>query len=203
MATVDVNDLEIVSGDLVAKVGDELKRLFPETKAASVQFTAEDGSTTDLATVVATIVAELKLTATTANMETAINTAVTVAMDKMVDGAPEALDTLKELADKATGNSDLLDDLKDISTGKVDKVEGETLIAATLLAVLQTITAEKIVAWDKAQANVLEEVKVNGVAQVIDGNKAVDIAVPVVTVSATVPTDMKSGDMAFILHSAE
>lgn len=203
MATVNVNELENVSGELVAKVGDELKRLFPETKAANVQFTTEDGTTTDLATVLATIITELKLTATTENMEKAINTAVTTAMNAMVDGAPEALDTLKELAEKATENSDLLADLKEISTGKVDKEDGKVLIASTLLAVLETISVEKIAAWDKAQANVLEEVKVNGVAQAIDANKAVDITVPDITVSGTVPTDMKNGDLCFVMKSAE
>ncbi len=201
MATVDVKDLGIVNGALTAMVGEELKRLFPDTKAGNVQFTDKEGNLTDLETVMTTIVAELELTATTEDMGTAIETAVTTAMDKLVDGAPEALDTLKELAEKATENSDLLADLKEISTGKVDKEDGKVLIASTLLAVLETIDSGKIAAWDKAQANVMEEVKVNGVAQAIDANKAVDLTIPEITVSGTVPTNMKNGDLAFIMHS--
>lgn len=201
MATVDVKDLEIVNGELVAKVGEELKRLFPSTKAGNVQFTDKEGNVTDLATVVAAIVAELEKTATAENMEAAIETAVTAAVNKILGNAPEDGDSLEELFDLIKNNSEAMELLKSGQLNKVDKEDGKVLIASTLLAVLETISTEKITAWDKAQANVVEEVKVNGVAQVIDANKAVDLTVPEITVSATVPTDMKNGDLAFILHS--
>lgn len=201
MATVDVKGLEIVNGELVAKVGEELKRLFPSTKAGNVQFTDKEGNVTDLATVVAAIVAELEKTATAENMEAAIETAVTAAVNKILGNAPEDGDSLEELFDLIKNNSEAMELLKSGQLDKVDKEDGKVLIASTLLAVLETISTEKITAWDKAQANVVEEVKVNGVAQVIDANKAVDLTVPEITVSATVPTDMKNGDLAFILHS--
>lgn len=203
MATVNVKDLQIVGGDLVAKVGEELKRLFPETKAAFVQFTDSEGATTDLATVIAGIIEELEKTATTENMGTEITKAVNKAVTELIGGAPEAMDTFKEVFDEFEKNGGLLESLQNGQLNKVDKVEGHSLVADTLIAILSKITNAKITEWDKAQANTLEEVKVNGVAQTIDGNKAVDIIVPAITVSATVPTDMKNGDMAFILHSAE
>ncbi len=201
MATVDVKDLQTVGGDLVAKVGEELKRLLPTTEAANVEFTDKEGNPTDLATVIAEIITELESTATTANMNTAIKTAVDKAVADLVGGADESGDTLKELFDLIQNNKDVMSTLNQAIGGKVSKEEGKSLVADTLIAVLEKVTNQKIAAWDKAQANIVEEVKVNGVAQSVDGNKAVDLTVPVITVSATVPTDMKPGDMGFIIKS--
>ena len=46
------------------------------------------------------------------------------------------------------------------------------------LTVLDGVTAEKVAKWDAAQANVIETVKVNGVALTPDADKAVDVTVP-------------------------
>lgn len=199
MATTEVSDLKIASTTLVAQVNGELKRLFPETEAGNVQFTTKGGETTDLATVLSTVITELESTATTANMETAISTAVTKAINGLVDGADERGDTLKELLALIDNNKEAADLLQTAVSTKVDKVNGKSLISDTLIAILSVITAEKIANWDKAQANVLESVKVNGVAQTIT-NKSANISVPVVSVSNSVPTDIKSGDLCFVIN---
>lgn len=45
-------------------------------------------------------------------------------IDNLVNGAPEAMDTLKELADAIAANSDLMDALNAAIGNKVDKVDG-------------------------------------------------------------------------------
>lgn len=50
--------------------------------------------------------------------------------------------------------------------------------AHTNAAVLDGITAEKVAAWDGADENTIETVKVNGVALTPDATKAVDVTVP-------------------------
>lgn len=45
----------------------------------------------------------------------------------LVDGAPEAMDTLKELADAIAANSDIMTALQSAIGGKVDKADGKGL----------------------------------------------------------------------------
>lgn len=195
---VNVDEMEIVNGDLTAKVGDVSKRLFPKTRSANVEFTTKDGIKTDLATVIATIVTELEATATTANMETAISEAVSKFLDDLLDGVDGRGDTLKELLALIDDNKEAADLLQSAVSGKVDKEDGKELIATVLLSVLSKIDNDKIAAWDKAEANKLENVSVNGEAQTIT-NKGVNISVPVISVANAVPTDMKSGDICFVI----
>ena len=57
-----------------------------------------------------------------------------------------------------------------------DRIDG--LHTHENLAVLNGITEVKVAAWDAAQVNVIETVKVNGVALTPDAAKAVDVTVP-------------------------
>lgn len=198
MATIDVNTLEILNGDLTAKVGDAVKRLFPKTTAENVSFTSSTGAT-DLATVITTLITEIEDTATTENVNALVTEAVNTAVAGLVEGAPEELDTLKELAALATSNSDLLATLNTAILNKVDKVSGESLVADGLIGILETITAEKIASWDKGQANVLETVTVNGVKQTPDGEKGIALSIPTITVASAVPDDFAVGSLCFVV----
>lgn len=48
-------------------------------------------------------------------------------LDDIVNGAPEAMDTLKELADAIAANSNVMDALNSAIGGKVDKADGKGL----------------------------------------------------------------------------
>lgn len=180
-----------------AKINDEIKQLFATIEAENVIVT-DGGVKKALSTKLSEIIAEVATKATDED----VTTAVKAAIDALVGGAPEALDTLKELADKATENSDLLTDLKAISTDKVDKAEGMSLIADTLVVSLNTlnftvlagVTAEKVALWDNAQENVVEGVSVNGVAATMNG-KTAEITVPVVHISESEPANIKNGEL--------
>lgn len=196
--TVNVDELEFVNGDLTTKVGDVVKRLFPKTTSGNVEFTAKDGTKSDLATVIAAIIAELEATATTDNMEKAISDAVSKSLEDLLDGVDGRGDTLKELLALIDENKEVADLLQSAISDKVDKEDGKSLVEDTLIALLSTITEETMTAWGKGEANKLETVKVNGVAQTITG-KGVDISTPAITVANSVPEDMKSGDICFVI----
>lgn len=52
---------------------------------------------------------------------------IDAAIANLIDGAPDALDTLSELADAIKNNKDIVDALNDAIANKVDKVEGKGL----------------------------------------------------------------------------
>lgn len=52
---------------------------------------------------------------------------IDAAISNLINGAPETLDTLKELADAIADNQDVVDALNDAIANKVDKVEGKGL----------------------------------------------------------------------------
>lgn len=199
MATIDVNTLEILNGDLTAKVGDVVKRLFPKTTASNVSFTSASGVETDLATVLATLILELESTATTENVNTLVEEAVTAAVAAVVDGAPEELDTLKELATLAKENSDLLGTLNTAISGKVEQEQGKSLVADALISLLETITAEKMAFWDKGEANVLESITVNGEKMTPSADKAIALSIPSITVASALPENLAVGSLCFLV----
>lgn len=65
-------------------------------------------------------------------------------------------------------------------------------------SVLDGITSDKVSKWDAAQPNVIETVKVNGVALTPNSDKAVDVIIPAATV-----TGVKSGDKILSLNGTE
>ncbi len=50
-------------------------------------------------------------------------------INNLVNGAPEAMDTLKELADAIAANSDIMTALQSAISGKVDKVSGMSMVS--------------------------------------------------------------------------
>ena len=88
----------------------------------------------------------------------------------LVGTAPTTLDTLQELAEAIQDNEDVVATLNNAIGNKVDKVTGKSLVLDTEIAKLANVEAG-------AEVNVIESVKVNGVAQTVT-NKSIDIAVP-------------------------
>lgn len=88
----------------------------------------------------------------------------------LVGTAPTTLDTLQELAEAIQDNEDVVTTLNNAIGNKVDKVTGKSLVSDTEIVKLANVEAG-------AEVNIIESVKVNGVAQTVT-NKSIDIAVP-------------------------
>ena len=173
---------------------------------------------------------------------TQMNSAISAAIDELIDGAPATYDTLKEIADYlATHENEytalvstvagklntsvyeaFIATLGDLSTkDKVSESDLDTTLAEKVNAaaegnhshsnktVLDGITSTKVTHWDaaythsqaahapsNAQANVIEQIKVNGVAQSIS-SKAVNLSIPVIYAQAEEPAGLKEGDLFF------
>lgn len=103
-----------------------------------------------------------------------VNQLISAAIDALIAGAPGTYDTLKEIADYLTTHEDEYTALVQTVGGKVDKVSGKGL------STNDYTTTEKDKLADiaaGAQVNVIEQIKVNNVAQTVSG-KAVNITVP-------------------------
>ena len=170
----------------------------------------------------------------------AMNTAISTAIDDLINGAPAAYDTLKEIADYLATHEDeytalvstvgaklnksvydaFISTIGDLATkDKVTEADLDATLAEKVNAasqgnhshsnktVLDGITSTKVSNWDKAythsqaahapsnaQANVIEQIKVNGTAQTVS-SKAVDIPVPVIYAQESTPANLKAGDL--------
>ena len=121
----------------------------------------------------------------------AVNQAISDAIDELIDGAPATYDTLKEIADYLATHEDEYTALLSTVGGKVDKVEGKGLSTNDYT----TAEKEKLSNVEAgAEVNIIESVKVNGVAQEVT-SKAVDIDMPVIYAQAEQPSAMKAGDL--------
>ena len=103
-----------------------------------------------------------------------VNQLISAAIDALIAGAPGTYDTLKEIADYLTTHENEYTALVQTVGGKVDKVSGKGL------STNDYTTTEKDKLADiaaGAQVNVIEQIKVNNVAQTVSG-KAVNITVP-------------------------
>lgn len=130
---------------------------------------------------------------------------------KIVDGAPESFDTLKEISSWISDHSDsavTMDNSIKANTAAIEKLNGaDTVIGSVAKAVKDgvapvdtrvtaiegKVTDAKIAQWDKGQANVIESIKINGAAQKADVSKAVNIAVPVADDTSIAITENKIG----------
>lgn len=129
---------------------------------------------------------------------------------KIVDGAPESFDTLKEISSWISNHSNSAVEMDtsikanaaaikklngaDTVVGSVAKAvkDGVAPVDARVTAIEGKVTDAKIAQWDKGQANVIESIKVNDMAQTVDG-KAVNIAVPVADDTSIAITENKIG----------
>ena len=171
---------------------------------------------------------------------TAMNSAISSAIDELIGGAPATYDTLKEIADYITEHKEVVTTLNAAIGAKLDKSVYEAFIETlgslstkdkvteadldSALAekvnaasegnhshsnktVLDGITSTKVSHWDtaythsqsphapsNAEANVINSIKVNNVAQSVTG-KSVNLSIPVIYAQTTQPSNLKAGDL--------
>lgn len=179
-----------VKKDAIVKalVESEIVELMVKTGVENVYM--EDGVTT-LSTKLAEMATSLGETVTEETMNSAISTAI----DNLIAGAPGTYDTLKEIADYIAAHEEVTTALNAAIGNKVDKEAGKGLSTNDYT----TEEKNKLAGIaEGAQVNVIEQVKVNGVAQPVT-SKAVDLAVPKIYVQADQPESLAEGDLWFQL----
>lgn len=119
---------------------------------------------------------------------------------KVVDGAPESFDTLKEISSWISTHSDsavTMDNSIKANAAAIEKLNGDasttgsvakavkdgvTPVANRVTAIENKVTDEKVAKWDAAQANKIESIKVGDTALTIGEDKSV--ALPAATAAA-------------------
>lgn len=196
ISTISTNST-IENAIFKAKVNGELKQIFFSTGVDNVVI-YEDDKEILLSQKLAEIVASIENTMTLDAVQTKIEESISY----IVDSAPESLDTLRELAEAVTENAEIMDTLNSAIADKVSVEDGKELISTALLDtlasldfdVLASISAEKLAELEKAEENVIDTIKVNGLAVDIT-DKSVDISVPTITISADEPSSINEGDL--------
>lgn len=171
---------------LKTKVGDTS---VADQIAAAVDAALKDGESDKYALADDLATANGKITALQGLVgETAVATQISDAIDGAlkVDGAEKyALASHTHEIANVTGLQAILDAkaaASDVETlqSTVDGLEAKAHEHANK-TVLDSITADKVSAWDAAQANVIESIKLNGVAIALAADKSVNIAIPAAT----------------------
>lgn len=119
---------------------------------------------------------------------------------KIVDGAPESFDTLKEISSWISTHSDsavTMDNSIKANAAAIEKLNGDasttgsvakavsdgvTPVANRVTAIENKVTDEKVAKWDAAQANKIESIKVGDTALTIGEDKSVTL--PAATAAA-------------------
>ena len=119
---------------------------------------------------------------------------------KVVDGAPESFDTLKEISSWISNHSDsavTMDNSIKANAAAIEKLNGDASttgsvakavsdgvapVANRVTAIEHKVTDNKIAQWDAAQANKIESIKVGDTALTIGEDKSV--ALPAATAAA-------------------
>lgn len=138
------------------KIEGALKELLVKSNGENVTVTY-NGAETTLAAALASIYQSLTELPTADGVDSKIS----AALGTLVNGAPEAGDTLKELFDLISNNADAMTVLNAAIGGKVDKVEGKGLSTEDFTTALKTklegmvsITEAEKAAWNaKADTN--------------------------------------------------
>lgn len=186
---------------LKALVEGVITELMVKTTAGNVYM--PDGTTT-VAGKLAEMVTAINERAKSTDVTTEINTAVSGAIDDLIDGAPETYDTLKEIADYLATHQDEYTALLTTIGGKAEKATVEAL--QTAVNGLGALAAKDKVS--EADLDTALAAKVNAAAQgnhshtnkaVLDGITAEKVSgwdgKSKVTVGTTQPADMQPGDL--------
>lgn len=114
------------------KVDNELRGIIAKSNGenTAVVYNGEEMTLTEA---LAAIAVSLSGTLTDEN----VNSKISAAIDELIDGAPEAYDTLKEIANYITEHEDIVSTLNAAIGGKVDKVEGKGLSAEDFTTALK------------------------------------------------------------------
>lgn len=195
---------------LKALVEGEIVELMIKSDVENVYL--NDGTTT-LASKLAEMVTAINERAKSADVTTEINTAVSTAIDGLINGAPATYDTLKEIADYLATHQDEYTALLSTVGGKVDKVEGKGLSTYDFTAAYKTVLDELGALASKSTVSesdldVALAAKVNAASEgnhshanktVLDGITADAVAAwdskAKVTIGTAQPTDLAAGDL--------
>lgn len=177
------------------KLEGALKELIAKSNGENVTVTY-NGADITLAAALASIYQSIT------NLPTAdgVDAKISAALGSLVNGAPEAGDTLKELFDLISSNTEAMALLNAAIGGKVDKVEGKGLSTEDFTAALKTklenmapVTAAEKAAWDAKADKTKASATADGLMAKED--KARLDGLRGVRYGASAPADMQDGEL--------
>lgn len=121
-----------------------------------------------LATRLASIARDLQSMTANGMTEGKVNELITAKINALVNGAPQAYDTLKEIADYISKNQTAVDAINSAIGNKVDKIVGKGLSSNDFTTVLMNklnAVAENATKTEKSNTN--GNIKINGVETVV------------------------------------
>ncbi len=134
--------------------------------------------------------------------DSAIASAVSTAITNLVNGAPEAYDTLKEIAEYINSNEDAVALLNNAVNNKVDKVEGKGLSAEDFTSAFKSaleglialnLTAERVANWDNKAEKTTATQSADGLMSAADKTRLDSIRG--VRFGSEPPSDMLEGEI--------
>ena len=177
------------------KLEGEIKDLIAKSNGENVAVTY-NGKNETLSEALAEILASINALPTS---EGVVNT-VTTEIAKVVDGAPESFDTLKEIATYIEGHQEVVDTLNAAIGNKVDKVEGKGLSTEDFTTALKNkldnlpvISAEDVESWNNKATKDVATTSAAGLMSAADKTRLDGIRG--VRVGSTVPDDMQDGEL--------
>ncbi|MBD5112697.1 MAG: hypothetical protein HDT42_09255 [Ruminococcaceae bacterium] len=159
------------------KVDNELKEIIAKSNGENTTVTY-GGKEMTLSAALAEIAASVSDIPSGENIDKKISAAI----DELIGGAPEAYDTLKEIANYIIEHEDVVSTLNNAIGGKVDKVEGKGLSAEDFTTALK----EKLESLPNITSADIE--RLNGIRGVRYGTQA--------------PDDMQNGELFVRVVSA-
>ena len=177
------------------KLEGEIKDLIAKSNGENVAVTY-NGKNETLSEALAEILASITALPTS---EGVVNT-VTTEIAKVVDGAPESFDTLKEIATYIEEHQEVVDTLNAAIGNKVDKVEGKGLSTEDFTTALKNkldnlpvISAEDVESWNNKATKDVATTSAAGLMSAADKTRLDGIRG--VRVGSTVPDDMQDGEL--------
>lgn len=177
------------------KLEGEIKDLIAKSNGENVAVTY-NGKNETLSEALTEILASITALPTS---EGVVNT-VTTEIAKVVDGAPESFDTLKEIATYIEGHQEVVETLNAAIGNKVDKVEGKGLSTEDFTTALKNkldnlpvISAEDVESWNNKATKDVATTSAAGLMSAADKTRLDGIRG--VRVGSTVPDDMQDGEL--------
>lgn len=177
------------------KLEGEIKDLIAKSNGENVAVTY-NGKNETLSEALAEILASITALPTS---EGVVNT-VTTEIAKVVDGAPESFDTLKEIATYIEEHQEVVETLNAAIGNKVDKVEGKGLSTEDFTTALKNkldnlpvISAEDVESWNNKATKDVATTSAAGLMSAADKTRLDGIRG--VRVGSTVPDDMQDGEL--------
>ena len=176
-------------------VGGEIRDIIAKTTGKHTTVVWKETETT-LDSALASIIAELSGQAS----GEAVDAKMSAAIDELIGGAPDAYDTLKEIADYIESHKDVVTALNEAIGNKVNKIDGKGLSTEDFTAALKTklesmpaITAAQVEAWNGKADKTVASSTADGLMSKED--KARLDGLRGVRFGADVPADLKDGEL--------